>query len=483
MAPVTVPGSRRIAEVALRLLGDQQLARLAARGDTRAFAVVYERHHQDLYRYCRSITRDDEDASDALQSTMAAALRALPGERREIALRPWLFRIAHNEAVSIVRRRRPHAELTDVTVGVAPGSDHEAGVRDQVGRILTDIGDLPQRQRGALLMRELSGLEYGEIGSALGISSGAARQAVYEARTALHELDDGRSMRCDAARTSLSARDARMLRGRRLRAHLRACHSCSDFNDQLGLRRTALRALVPPLPAASGALILGGVVGAAGAGMSAGGLSAAGGAGGAVSALGSLLTPSIGGSAALKGAATVAVAVAAGVGTVEVATHHEAPPARGPAAVAQLDRVNPATGVDTAIGEETGTETAAVEHRGSDPAGGARPREDGAGAPAAAEPAPQRRTVSAPAPRRGIVPVQEPGAPAAEAPAPAAPEAQAPATTTPAQPVQSPAQQQYDRAISTAQQSIQLGRQTFTQAMSLAQNLMNQVLGQVFGRR
>jgi Sigma-70 region 2 len=50
-------------------LGDERLDRLAARGSQRAFAAVYERHHQMLYRYCRSILRDDADAQDALQST------------------------------------------------------------------------------------------------------------------------------------------------------------------------------------------------------------------------------------------------------------------------------------------------------------------------------------------------------------------------------------------------------------------------------
>ena len=96
---------------ALRVLGDRRLARLASKGDARAFAAIYERHHQDLFRYCRAITGNSEDAGDALQSTMAAALRALPGEDREIALRPWLFRIAHNESISLVRRRRPSGSL------------------------------------------------------------------------------------------------------------------------------------------------------------------------------------------------------------------------------------------------------------------------------------------------------------------------------------------------------------------------------------
>src|SRR4051794_25366682 len=83
----------------LRLLGDERLARLAAGGSERAFAVLYERHHQSLYRYARTIVRHDEDARDVLQTTMARALTAL--RRRGVPdapMRPWLFRIAHHEA-------------------------------------------------------------------------------------------------------------------------------------------------------------------------------------------------------------------------------------------------------------------------------------------------------------------------------------------------------------------------------------------------
>src|SRR3954468_23877923 len=82
----------------LRLLGDDRLARRAAAGDRQAFAVLYRRHHQPLFRYCHAILGNAEDAADALQNTMAAALHALPGEQREIRLKPWLYRIAHNES-------------------------------------------------------------------------------------------------------------------------------------------------------------------------------------------------------------------------------------------------------------------------------------------------------------------------------------------------------------------------------------------------
>src|SRR3954467_191110 len=98
----------------LRLRREGTLRSRAARGDSLAFAAVYERHHQALYRYCRSILRHEEDAQDALQSTMAKAFAALQDESRDFDLKPWLFRIAHNEAIAILRRRRPTEELDDV---------------------------------------------------------------------------------------------------------------------------------------------------------------------------------------------------------------------------------------------------------------------------------------------------------------------------------------------------------------------------------
>ena len=105
--PLELPGSG-----SARLFGDDSLARRAAGGDSVPSRRSIERHHQELYRYCRAILGDPDDAQDALQATMVKALRSLPGEQREIALKPWLFRIAHNEAISD-RAARRHAGALD----------------------------------------------------------------------------------------------------------------------------------------------------------------------------------------------------------------------------------------------------------------------------------------------------------------------------------------------------------------------------------
>ena len=167
-----------------RLLGDERLARMAADGDERAFAAIYRRHGQELHRYCTAILGNAEDAADALQNTMVSALRALPGERREIALKPWLYRVAHNESISLLRQRRPGVELDPDRLTV-PAGDADAATIERLRHLVADLGQLPDRQRGALVMRELSGLSFKEVGAGLGCSAQAARQLVYETRLAL----------------------------------------------------------------------------------------------------------------------------------------------------------------------------------------------------------------------------------------------------------------------------------------------------------
>src|SRR3954447_26610436 len=95
-----------IALPSLRLGREPLLRSRAAQGDAAAFARIYERHHEALYGYCQSLLRDDQDAQDALQSTMESAFVALQRERVEGELRPWLFRLAHEQALAIRARRR-----------------------------------------------------------------------------------------------------------------------------------------------------------------------------------------------------------------------------------------------------------------------------------------------------------------------------------------------------------------------------------------
>jgi RNA polymerase sigma factor (sigma-70 family) len=285
---------------------DERLAKRAAAGDDRAFEALFKRYQQPLYRYCRAILNEPVDAEDAVQATMVKALRALPGERREIALKPWLYRVAHNESISILRARRETAGLEAAEVAAGSSMELTVEMRERVRTLVADLATLPDRQRASLVMRELSDLSYDEIAAALSTSPAAAKQSVYEARTALLEVAEGREMDCAKAREAISAGDRRVLRGRKLRAHLRGCEGCSDFERAIAERRETLAALAPPLAAPAALALLHGALGGGSAGTGAAG--AAGGAGAA-----GVAGAGLAGGAAVKGAvAVLAVAVVGG---------------------------------------------------------------------------------------------------------------------------------------------------------------------------
>ena len=123
---------------------------------------------------------------------MLNALRALRRNGSPANLRGWLLTIAHNEAVSLMRRSRPSEPLDHGHGGAGPGADEGAFARERLRQLVDDLNALPDRQRGALLLREASGYSYRRIASALGTSTGNARQTVHQARRNLHKRRVGR---------------------------------------------------------------------------------------------------------------------------------------------------------------------------------------------------------------------------------------------------------------------------------------------------
>jgi RNA polymerase sigma factor (sigma-70 family) len=299
---------RRLSEQALRILKDEKLAAMVAGGNDDAFAVLYRRHHQAVYGYCVSVLRQEADARDALQSSMLAALSSLRANPISGPFKPWLFRIAHNESISIIRNRSREAPA-EAQSQTAVADD--GGSREQLRSLLSDLAALPDRQRGAIVMRELSGLSYAEIAAALGTSEAGGKQLVYQARQALQELRDGHEMNCQLVRQRISAQDRRLLRGRKVRSHLRGCQTCRDFDLATRRRRTAFAALIPPLSPLVAAAVLQGVLREGGTGGGVGGAGGAVGATGLVSG-GAPLAP-----VAVKLAAAALLAGAAGVGAYE----------------------------------------------------------------------------------------------------------------------------------------------------------------------
>ncbi|MEH3054495.1 MAG: sigma-70 family RNA polymerase sigma factor [Patulibacter minatonensis] len=286
---------------ALRLPGHSADTREASA--ERRFAEQYARHHQVIYRYCRSILRHDQDAQDAMQATMLKALAGMRDGTLTGDLRPWLFRVAHNECIS--QRRR----TTAVTLELAPerGTDDLAQrveARAALAQLQADLDDLGDRQRTALVLREFSGLGHDEIAAVLETTPGAVKQTIFEARRALLECTEGRAMSCDEIQRTLSDGDGRNLRSRRLRAHVRDCTACTAFLAQMQERPRQLALIAPALPALAGSALLSGLVGSGGHAVGAG----------AASATTTAALPTIAGTAAAPTVVAAAATTSAGVG-------------------------------------------------------------------------------------------------------------------------------------------------------------------------
>jgi RNA polymerase sigma factor (sigma-70 family) len=285
----------------------QVLWRQFGAGDHAAFADLYERHQQDVYRYCRSLLHHEDDARDAAHSTWIAVWTTPHAARRDVPMRPWLFRIAHNESIDLLRRRRPDQELAAAHEIAAPDDlAVDLDLRERLATLRADLLSLSERQRSALLLREMAGLSHQEIAATLHISARAAKQTIYEARQALADTEGGRSMACDSVQRAISAGDRRVRRGRGLRAHLRGCAACRTFASAIDEQGRDLRILVPALPAPAAAALLARLGSGVGAVSGGGAASASGGALGAVGA-------KLGSSVAAKVAVAAAV-VAVGTG-------------------------------------------------------------------------------------------------------------------------------------------------------------------------
>jgi RNA polymerase sigma factor (sigma-70 family) len=178
--------------VSMRELSDEDLVREAQAGDDAAFATLYARHQRAVHARCLRVLRDHDEAADAAQNAMVSALRALRSNGAPDHPRGWLLAIAHNEAVSLLRRSHPAEPLEAGHAGAGPGADEGAFERERLRQLVDDLHALPERQRGALLLREASGYSYRHIASVLGTSTGNARQTVHAARRNLHKRRVGR---------------------------------------------------------------------------------------------------------------------------------------------------------------------------------------------------------------------------------------------------------------------------------------------------
>lgn len=286
-------------------MSDERLVARVRGGDTRAFEAIYDRYGGPIHSFCRHLLGQADDADDAVQHTFLAAYRGIRSGEQAIDLKPWLFAIARNRCVSLLRaRRHDSSTLGDAPEPATEGLSAAVEQRESLRDLLRDIGGLPEDQRAALVLTQLGTLKHEEVARVLEVPTEKVRALVFQARSSLVSNRLARETACYDIREQLATLTGPALRRGNLRRHLVDCSGCRDFQRALKRQRAAI-ALV--LPVAASPAVRSKLLGEIG-----GGATGAGGGTGAGGALGGL---------AAKGAAVkvgLAVSLVAGAGVVSL---------------------------------------------------------------------------------------------------------------------------------------------------------------------
>jgi RNA polymerase sigma factor (sigma-70 family) len=230
-------------------------------GDDVAFEALYRRYQPRIAGFVRSMLHDETRAEDVAQEAFLSALRRMRATDAEINFKPWIYQIARNAAIDSYRRNSHAVEVSMDSdsglrasdrhrlVGIDGGPDAALVTKERLNHLQSAFDELSDVHTKVLVMRELEGMSYREIGNRLDLTRPAVESALFRARrrleTEYEEIADGR--RCTAMRATL----ARMVEGthrsaeeHRLARHLKRCHSCRHRARVLGIRpQTAIGTL------------------------------------------------------------------------------------------------------------------------------------------------------------------------------------------------------------------------------------------------
>jgi RNA polymerase sigma-70 factor (ECF subfamily) len=163
---------------------DEAAVVVRARADPAAFAPLYERYLDPVYRYCYRRLGNREAAEDATSVVFTRALASI-GNYQDGSFAGWLFAIAHNVVVDCHRRRRPVQALPEIEpADSAPSPEEAALAADERRSVRALLAALPEDQRRVLELR-LAGLRGVDIAVALGRSPGAIKMLQLRAMTRL----------------------------------------------------------------------------------------------------------------------------------------------------------------------------------------------------------------------------------------------------------------------------------------------------------
>lgn len=234
---------------------EEELVAAARAGNPQAFEALFRRYRDRITTFVRSSVRDDGRSEDLVQEIFISAHRSLGSLSNPGAFRSWLYQIARNACLDEARRRSRQDELIlgwdefpppDERIVIHNQSaDGAASQREELTHLTQALDGLPDSQQEALVMREIGGLSYAEIGRRMRLSRPAVESVLFRARRGLKgefsEISTGeRCKRMQVVMGKVAEGAGDLGERRKLIRHMRDCAGCRRDAAALGLAGLAI---------------------------------------------------------------------------------------------------------------------------------------------------------------------------------------------------------------------------------------------------
>ena len=174
-------------------MNEKELILLLQQGDETAFETLVRLYEKKVYTLCRRMCGNDEDAQEAAQDAFLSLWRSAKSFRGDASLSTWLYRLATNACIDLLRRNKRGGERVslddeETTFELADERPlpEQALERKETQRLLREgLAALPEDYRAILLLREAEGLSYAEIADAMRMELGTVKSRISRGRVLL----------------------------------------------------------------------------------------------------------------------------------------------------------------------------------------------------------------------------------------------------------------------------------------------------------